>query len=74
MRENKKGKISLYIKDAEWRHDIELLALYDEASITDLVSNALQAYANSRAEDIDFMRRQEQEITDYKQRRSNHDG
>ena len=74
MRENKKGKISLYIKDAELRHDIELLALYDEASITDLVSNALQAYANSRAEDIDFMRRQEQEITDYKQRRSNHDG
>ncbi len=71
MRENKKGKISLYIKDAELRHDIELLALYDEASITDLVSNALQAYANSRAEDIDFMRRQEQER---KERRSGHDG
>ncbi len=71
MRENKKGKISLYIKDEALRHDIELLALYDEASLTDLVSNALKAYTNSRADDIDFMRRQEQER---KERRSDHDG
>ena len=71
MREKKSGKISLYLKDEALKHDIELLTLYDEASLTDLVSKALQAYANSRAEDIDFMRRQEQER---KQRRSNHDG
>lgn len=71
MREKKSGKISLYIKGEALRHDIELLALYDEASLTDIVSNALQQYVNSRAEDINFMRRQEQERRD---RRRDNDG
>ena len=71
MKDKKSGKISLYIKGEALRHDIELLALYDEASLTDIVSNALQQYVNSRAEDINFMRRQEQER---RERRSNNDG
>lgn len=71
MREKKSGKISLYIKGEALRHDIELLALYDEASLTDVVSKALQQYVDSRAEDINFMRRQEQERRD---RRRDNDG
>ena len=71
MKDKKSGKISLYIKGEALRHDIELLALYDEASLTDIVSNALQQYVDSRAKDIDFMRRQEQER---RERRSNNDG
>lgn len=71
MKDKKSGKISLYIKGEALRHDIELLALYDEASLTDIVSNALQQYVNSRAGDIDFMHRQEQER---RERRSNNDG
>ncbi len=71
MIEKKSGKISLYIKGEALRHDIELLALYDEASLTDVVSKALQQYVDSRAKDIDFMRRQEQER---RERRSNNDG
>lgn len=71
MREKKTPKISLYVKSEELRHNIELLAQYDEASITDIVSKALQEYVNSRSGDIDFMHRQEQERRD---RRSNNDG
>lgn len=61
MADKKTNKVSIYFKDAELRRDIELLALYDGVSLTEIFSRALQAYVAGRTEDIDFMRGQEQE-------------
>ena len=61
MADKKTNKVSIYFKDAELRRDIELLALYDGVSLTEIFTRALQAYVAGRTGDIDFMRGQEQE-------------
>lgn len=61
MADKKTNKVSIYFKDAELRRDIELLALYDGVSLTEIFARALQAYVAGRTGDIDFMRGQEQE-------------
>lgn len=73
MTEKNGAKLSVYVDD-EMRGDLSLLASMDKQSVTALTRKIIQEYLIAHAEDIDFMRRQEQEITDYKQRRSNHDG
>lgn len=73
MTEKNGAKLSVYVDD-EMRGDLSLLASMDKQSVTALTRKIIQEYLIAHAGDIDFMRRQEQEITDYKQRRSNHDG
>ena len=57
---NKAGKFSVYVKDSQLRHDIEMLAGYDNKSITELLNTALQEYRDSRIDDVDYLRREKQ--------------
>ena len=60
VQSNKAGKFSVYVKDSQLRHDIEMLAGYDNTSITELLNTALQEYRDSRIDDVDYLRREKQ--------------
>ena len=70
MTGSKGAKISVYVDD-ETREGLSLLASLEKRSITALVRNAIQEYLSRNASDIDFMRRHEQEIREYRDSRSN---
>lgn len=53
------GKFSIYIKDDELKRNIELLAEYDNISLTQMISEVLKAYADTRADDVKYMRDRE---------------
>ena len=57
---NKAGKFSVYVKDSQLRRDIEMLAGYDNTSITELLNTALQEYRDSRIDDVAYLRREKQ--------------
>ena len=57
---NKAVKFSVYVKDSQLRHDIEMLAGYDNKSITELLNTALQEYRDSRIDDVAYLRREKQ--------------
>ena len=61
------GKISVYLKDDKLKRDIEAIARFDRVSLTQLMRNILQAYADTRADDIAVIYRQDAEIDALKQ-------
>ena len=67
MTEQTGGKFSVYVKDGELKHSIELIARYDGVSITELISKILQDYMSTRSSDLEFIRRQEEERENRKQ-------
>ena len=56
------GKISIYLKDDSIKSDIEAIARYDRVSITQLIAGILKDYADTRADAIAVIRRQDAEI------------
>lgn len=70
MTESKGAKISLYVKDKNIRDDLALLASYHRKTLTEIVSTALNEYLSRNADDISFMRQQEQE----REKRRSNDG
>ena len=60
VQSNKAVKFSVYVKDSQLRHDIEMLAGYDNTSITELLNTALQEYRDSRIDDVAYLRREKQ--------------
>lgn len=62
------GKISVYLKDDKLKRDIEAIARFDRVSLTQLMRNILQAYADTRADDIAVIYRQDAEIDALKQK------
>ncbi|MBQ3455184.1 MAG: ribbon-helix-helix protein, CopG family [Synergistaceae bacterium] len=73
MTESKGAKISVYV-DEGMREGLSLLASMERQSVTALVRKIIQEYLIAHAADIDFMRNQEKEIREYRERRSNNDG
>ena len=53
------GKFSIYLKDDELKRKIELLARYDDTSITQMIGGILQAYVDERADDVAYCEEQE---------------
>ena len=62
------GKISVYLKDDKLKRDIEAIARFDRVSLTQLMRDILQAYADTRADDIAVIYRQDAEIDALKQK------
>ena len=62
------GKISVYLKDDKLKRDIEAIARFDRVSLTQLMRNILQAFADTRADDIAVIYRQDAEIDALKQK------
>ena len=62
----KTTKISVYLSP-ELDETMKLLARYDDMSITELVTLALQGYIANREDDINFQRQQEKARTERKQ-------
>ena len=62
------GKFSVYLKDDKLKRDIEAIARFDRVSLTQLMRNILQAYADTRADDIAVIYRQDAEIDALKQK------
>lgn len=61
------GKFSIYVSNDDLRLNIERLAKFDGVSITQIISRVLRAYIDTRADDIAFMCKQEDERQAYKQ-------
>ena len=62
------GKFSVYLKDDKLKRDIEAIARFDRVSLTQLMRDILQAYADTRADDIAVIYRQDAEIDALKQK------
>ena len=52
-------KISLYLTKQDYK-TIEALRIYDEVDLQELLNEAIQTYFQTRSDDIDFLRSQEQ--------------
>ena len=52
-------KISLYLTKQDYK-TIEALRIYDEVDLQELLNEAIQTYFETRSDDIDFLRSQEQ--------------
>ncbi len=61
MAVNHAGKFSIYVKDSQLRHDIELLSSLEKISITELINIILQEYRDSRISDVEYLRKQERD-------------
>ena len=60
------GKFSIYVKDNKLKSDMEAIARFDRVSITHLIGGILKNYAETRADDIAVIRRQDAEINELK--------
>ena len=54
-------KVSIYVDD-ELHNAVKYLAEYDGVKLTALVNSVLKSYADSRANDVEFMRQRDQEL------------
>ncbi len=61
------GKFSIYVRNEELRRKITAIARFDRVSITQLISGILENYADTRADDIAVILRQDAEIDALKQ-------
>lgn len=59
---DKKNKLSIYFRDIELLNDIKLLAQYEDISLTVLVSKVLSDYAQEHKSDLEFIRKQKEEL------------
>ena len=62
--EKKTAKISVYLPE-EIDRDMKLLAKHEDIKITEFVVRALRLYIDSKAEEMEFARRQEQEREEF---------
>ena len=63
------AKISVYLSD-EVDRDMKLLARHENIKITELVNRALKMYIDSKAAELEFAKKQEQEREEFDRQRN----
>ena len=67
------AKISVYLSD-EVDRDMKLLARHENIKITELVNRALKMYIDSKAAELEFAKKQEQEREEFDRQQMNTPG
>ena len=67
------AKISVYLSD-EVDRDMKLLARHENIKITELVNRALKMYIDSKAAELEFAKKQEQEREEFDRQQMNTSG
>ena len=63
------AKISVYLSD-ETDHNMKLLARHENIKMSELVNRALKMYIGSKAAELDFAKKQEQEREEFDRQRN----